>query len=101
MPQDDAETVRWHRLAAERGYGSAQNKLGVMYAAGRDVPQDCIQAHTWFNVSASRSFGYDRDGAANARDLVADLMTAEQIAEAQRLAREWDAAHPREPLLVR
>jgi len=24
-------------------------------------------------------------------------MTAEQIAEAQSLAREWDAAHPREP----
>ena len=24
-------------------------------------------------------------------------MTPEQIAEAQRLAREWDAAHPREP----
>jgi hypothetical protein len=27
------------------------------------------------------------------RDLVAAEMTAEQIAEAQRLAREWDAAH--------
>jgi hypothetical protein len=31
------------------------------------------------------------------RDIIAAKMTAEQIAEAQRLAREWDAAHPREP----
>jgi hypothetical protein len=31
------------------------------------------------------------------RDIIAARMTAEQIAEAQRLAREWDAAHPREP----
>ena len=28
---------------------------------------------------------------------VADQMTREQLAEAQRRAREWDEAHPREP----
>jgi hypothetical protein len=31
------------------------------------------------------------------RDIIAAKMTAEQVPEAQRLAREWDAAHPREP----
>jgi hypothetical protein len=31
------------------------------------------------------------------RDDIAAKMTAEQVAEAQRLAREWEAAHPREP----
>ena len=31
------------------------------------------------------------------RDALASRMTSAQIAEAQRLAREWDAAHPREP----
>jgi len=36
-------------------------------------------------------------GAVRERDRVAGLMTPDQIAEAQRLAREWDAAHPREP----
>ena len=30
------------------------------------------------------------------RDIFATKMTAEQIAEAQRRAREWDAAHPRD-----
>ena len=32
-----------------------------------------------------------------ARDIVARQMPPAQIAAAQRLAREWDAAHPREP----
>jgi len=31
------------------------------------------------------------------RDQILREMTPEQIAEAQRLAREWEAAHPREP----
>ena len=31
------------------------------------------------------------------RSLVAGMMTPDQVAEAQRLAREWDEAHPREP----
>ena len=30
VPQDDAEAVRWYRLAAEQGYASAQYNLGFM-----------------------------------------------------------------------
>ena len=51
----------------------------------------------WRNLAASRETGEDRELSVEARDAVASLMTAEQLAEAQRLAREWDAAHPREP----
>ena len=38
-----------------------------------------------------------REFAVKSRDLIARLMTPAQLAEAQRLARAWDAAHPREP----
>jgi hypothetical protein len=51
----------------------------------------------WFNLTASRSTGEDRESAVSARDRVRARMTDEQIAEAQRLSGEWDAAHPREP----
>jgi hypothetical protein len=51
----------------------------------------------WFNLSASRTTGEARDNAVGGRDQVADLMTPDDLSEAQRLAREWDAAHPREP----
>ena len=68
-----------------------QNVLGAVYAIGRGVPQDFIQAHMWFNLAASRfPPGEARDKAAKARDVLATLMTPAQIAEAQRLAREWE-----------
>ena len=31
--------MRWYRLAARQGHANAQDKLGLMYADGRGVPQ--------------------------------------------------------------
>ena len=95
VPQDAVEAVRWYRLAAEQGHTVAQNTLGDMYDTGAGVPQDDVQAHMWFNLSASLRLTGEF-GVRN-RDRVAGRTTPDQIAEAQRLAREWDAAHPREP----
>ena len=92
VPQDDAEAVRWYRLAAEQGYALAQGALGAMYMNGQGVPQDHETAHVWLNLAASRSTGEQRDEYVEARDAVAERMTREQLAEAQRRAREWDAA---------
>ena len=64
---------------------------------GQGVPQDYVQAHMWFNLAASLSTGGLRDNIVKNRDRAADVMNPTQIAEAQRLARAWDAAHPREP----
>jgi hypothetical protein len=44
-----------------------------------------VQAHKWVNLAAA---GGDAE-AAKSRDVFAKLMTAEQVAEAHRLAREW------------
>jgi TPR repeat protein len=85
VPQDDEEAVRWYRLAADQGLAVAQSMLSFMYATGRGVPQDDTLAHMWCNLAASNGF----DEAAKNRDLIAKEMTPEQIAEAQRLAREW------------
>ena len=95
VPQDDTEAVRWYRLAADQGEATAQFNLAVMYANGRGVPQDGVEAHMWVNLAASRSTGEDRETTVTARDTLAAQMTPEQLAEAQRRAREWDAAHPR------
>ena len=46
---------------------------------------------------AGQYFGEDRERAVGGRDRAADRLTPDQLAEAQRLAREWDAAYPREP----
>ena len=97
VPQDDAEAVRWHRRAAEQGNAYAQHGLGLMYGQGRGVPQDDVTAHMWLNLAASRSTGEQREDAAKARDAVAERLTPEGRSEAQRLARDWNAAHPQEP----
>ena len=90
VPRDYAEAAKWYRKAAEQGKAKAMNNLGLMYGTGRGVPQDYVQAHMWFNLAASRSEpGSDRDAAVKNRDIVAAKMTPAQIAEAQRLAREW------------
>jgi hypothetical protein len=95
VPQNYAEAVMWYRRAAGQGYALAQFALGMMYDAGRGVPQDYVQAHAWYNLGASRfsaSEKKERDVAVKSRDEVASKMTPAQIAEAQRLAREWKPA---------
>ena len=92
VPQDHAEAMTWYRKAAEQGDAAAQLNLGVMYHVGQGVPQDYVQAHKWYNLAAARFPASDSEKRANAvrnRDAVTAKMTAAQIAEAQRLAREW------------
>jgi hypothetical protein len=61
----------------------------------KDVPQDYVQAHIWFNLAASlRPTG---EFGVRHRDSAADQLTSDALNEAQRRARDWDAAHPREP----
>jgi TPR repeat protein len=90
VPQDYTEAVKWYRLAAEHGYPDAKFNLGTMYGDGHGVPQDYVQAHMWFNLAAAQyADAKDRDRAAQARDFTATKMTPAQLAEAQKLAREW------------
>jgi TPR repeat protein len=85
--QDYAEAVNWYRLAAQQGNTSAQSNLGVAYEKGQGVVQDYVKAHCWSNLAAVKG---DAISVKN-RDILASRMTAEQIAEAQKLARDCQA----------
>lgn len=80
----------WFRRAAEQGSPSAQYDLGLAYLYGEGgLLQDFVQAYMWFNLAAAGGYG-------KAKEVRGDLvtkMTTEQIAEAQRLAREWMEKH--------
>ena len=89
VPQDYDKAVKWFRLAAEQGKVEAQVGLGLMYESGTSVPQDYAEAHMWYNLAAARGSELGRKN----RDIVAKKMTPTQIAEAQRLAREWLEKH--------
>jgi TPR repeat protein len=89
VSQDNAEAAKWYRKAADQGHANAQYNLGVMYSTGQGVPQDYVEAHKWFNLAASRLTDSERDTAVKKRALMESKMTQSQIAEAQKLAREW------------
>ncbi len=89
VSRDLRQAVKWYRLAADQGHGTAQLNLGQAYADGLGVPGDHVQAHLWLNLASTSG---DQD-ARSARDELVEKMTPEQIAEAQRLAREWWETH--------
>ncbi|HET9629557.1 MAG TPA: hypothetical protein VFP14_08765 [Novosphingobium sp.] len=75
--------------AAANGDLSAFFDLGVAYSTGsHGAPIDLIEAHKWFNLAAVNGY----EDASQCRADVAEEMTAREIAEAQRRAREWLAA---------
>ena len=54
--RDDAEAVRWLRLAAKAGLTEAQNNLGYMYRDGRGVSRDDVEAVRWFRLAAEAEY---------------------------------------------
>ena len=87
--RDYVEAVRWYRKAAEQGFADAQSALGVMYEMGRGAPQDNVEAHMWMNLAAARARDAEQGEYARSRDSLGQQMNPQEIAEAQRRAREW------------
>ena len=91
VPEDDAEAVRWFQMAAEQGQAGAQSILGFMYAKGKGVPEDDAKAYAWLSIAAAQG----DESAKKNKDIVTERMTRAQIAEAQKLSREyWEAYGP-------
>ncbi len=78
--------------AAAQGETSAYYDLGIAFSTGsHGAPCDLIEAHKWFNLAAVAG----HEEAAWCRADISDEMTAREIAEAQRRAREWLARDER------
>ena len=74
--------------AAAAGETSAYYDLGVAFSTGvPGVACDLIEAHKWFNLAAAAG----HEEAAWCRADISDEMSAREIAEAQRRARQWMA----------
>jgi hypothetical protein len=87
VPKDYSQAMAWYRKAAKHGSAGAQIGLGFMYHLGQGVPKDYSQAYMWYNLGAAQGIG------GMFRDDLEKLMTPDQIAEGQRLAREWVEQH--------
>ena len=89
MARLELSAVESNELAAQGGAVDALFELGIIYATGRDVGVDLIVAHKFFNLAAMRG----NDDAKRYRMELSREMDKRQIAEAQKLAREWIRAH--------
>ena len=86
---DYIEAVKFFRLAAENQDNDfAQFSLGNAYAYGNGVPRDYVLAYMWYSLAHAKKPDAPMYG--NFFDMVAAKMTPDQIAEAQRMAREWN-----------
>ena len=90
-PQADA-LVAECLAAFSSGSLDAIYDLGVAFSTGsHGVTCDLVEAHKWFNIAASRG----HEAATMSRADISEEMTAREIAEAQRRAREWLAIERR------
>jgi len=93
VPRDHAEAAKWYLLAAEKGYARAQNDIGFMYGFGEgQPPRDDVQAYKWLSLAIQRytAKNQDRlDQAIKDRATLVARMTPAQIADAERLVRQW------------
>lgn len=76
-------------IAGAGGTPDALFELGLMHCAGRDTTLNLVNAHKWFNLAAMRG----NETAKHYRMEISREMSRAEIAEAQRLAREWLARH--------
>jgi S1-C subfamily serine protease len=82
---NEVEAVKWYRKAAEQNDAQAQYNLGICYAKGQGVRKDYVEAYKWMLLAA----GQGDEDAKKVMTTLEDRMTREQIAEGQKLARNF------------
>ena len=87
--RDYQNAAKWFRLAAEQGVTPAQYWLGLMYLDGYGVVKNYTESYKWLNIVVAKGF----EDAREPRDNLEERMNSDQIAEAQKLAREWMDKH--------
>ncbi len=75
--------------AAEQGDKRAPTILAVKYYKGVGVLKDSVTAYAWANIGAALG---DNDSE-KFRDDIERSMSANEVQQAQKIAREWFARH--------
>lgn len=94
VKKDLKAAAKWYWLAAEQGWSEAMNNLGKAYQAGAGVERNAVQALKWYLLAGNRP-SEDTEVIQRNIESVTVNMTPEELAEAGRLAREWERAHRR------
>lgn len=87
--QDKQEAFNWYLKAAKMGNEFAQYEVGEFYAKAGDTAENHIEACKWLSLAAEHDKTQSWSAAKYDMDNVAKLMTAEELAEASRRAKEF------------
>ena len=74
------------------GQRSRSLNLGVMYFEGQGAPRDYVAAYMWLTLAAAQEAGATRDSALAGLAVVAQRLSADQIADGERRAQSWRPA---------
>ena len=89
VPQDYVLATSWLHQAAEQGEPTGQFLLGLLFDKGYGVPQDWVEAEVWLSLAAAHAGAKQQDYFGRVRDAVAQKLTLNQLADAQRRAALW------------
>lgn len=81
---DYLQAMAWYQKAADQGHRAAFNNIGFLYVAGLGVEQDFVQAHYWYTKAVVAGSAEGK----RLREVIRKKMTKEQIATAEKLAKD-------------
>ena len=85
VERDAVVAAGWYRQAAERGHPLAQHDLAILHLEGKGVPKNGVEAYKWLRIASAQR----ADLMTKHLHMVSKRLNAEEITEAERLAKEW------------
>jgi TPR repeat protein len=77
--------VYWYRKAAQQGDAEAQFNFGSMFANGKGVSKNYVEAYAWWSIAAAQG----REDAKKYKGTIEKRMTRDLLAKGQELAAEY------------
>ncbi len=94
MPADFGAAAGWFNKAANQGDASAMLALAALYERGKGVAKSDVEALKWTILATIDDGEYEQelfDRAKRLRKEMSDRLPPEQVGEAERAARSWQA----------
>lgn len=87
------KAAEWYRKSAELGNPASQLRIADLYATGKGVKQDLVEAYVWIAIAGSLS----HPGALDELQVLTPKMKEADVMKAQSRARRWIEEHQADP----
>ncbi len=85
MANAEVKTTAPDLIPGQEASAEELYRVGLVYSTGSGVDLDYVLAHKFFNLAALRGY---QDAKVSRKEL-SEYMSSDEIAEAQKAAREW------------